>query len=333
MNVQTVQREVPGRWTQFKGATGNPQGPNPRLSPDAAPRDRPIFSNLEAMGDVQGPAVEVLKTELTKARAASKPAVEVEIDQCRKFIARSEKRIRELDTQRAEECVVKTEAQERLEMHRARQASTEDVQPVAKHVLRQKSEYLWEMDNGEVHCIPQGEGGEQGDPMMPLLCSLGQHGALETVNDRLTRGGRLLAFLDDTFIVTPTAAEVGPAYGHVREALRNHSGIHIHVGKTKTWNRAGNRPAICDMLERIAQRVNPRAKVRRGSQVPTADQGMKVLGTSLGHEDNVARHLESVAGATCPVGAHTQGPRRPQRMVAVVALRFSTCKLPAPLSV
>ena len=178
------------------------------------------------------------------------------------------------------------------------------------------SEYLWEMDNGEVHRIPQGEGGEQGDPMMPLLYSLGQHGALEAVNDRLTRGERLLAFLDDTFIVAPIAAEAGPAYGHVREALMNHCGIHIHVGKTKTWNRAGNRPAICDMLERIAQRVNPRAKVWRGSQVPTADQGMKVLGTPLGHEDYVARHLESVAGATCPVGAHTQGPRRPERMVA-----------------
>ena len=77
MNVQMVQREVPGRWRQFKGVTGNPQGPKPRLSPDAA---REIAQSsvtrfekaLEAMGDVQGPAVEVLKTELTKARTASK---------------------------------------------------------------------------------------------------------------------------------------------------------------------------------------------------------------------------------------------------------------------
>ena len=88
------------------------------------------------------------------------------------------------------------------------------------------SECLWEMDNGEVHRIPQGEGGEQGDPVMLLLYSLGQHGALEAANDRFTRGERLLAFLDDTFIVTPTAAEVGPAYGHVCEALRNRCGIH-----------------------------------------------------------------------------------------------------------
>ena len=52
------------------------------------------------------------------------------------------------------------------------------------------SEYLWEMDNGDMHRILQGEGGEQGDPMMPLLYSLGQHGTLEAVNDRFstTRG-------------------------------------------------------------------------------------------------------------------------------------------------
>ena len=37
--------------------------------------------------------------------------------------------------------------------------------------------------------------------MMPLLYSLGQHGALEAANDRLTRDERL-------FIVIPTAAEV-----------------------------------------------------------------------------------------------------------------------------
>ena len=94
--------------------------------------------------------------------------------------------------------------------------------------------------------------------------------------------------------MTPTAAEVGTAYGHVREALRNHYGIHVHVGKTKIWNGAGNRPAICDMLERIAQTVNPRAKVWRGSQVLTAEQGMKVLGTPLEHEDYVVRHEEAV---------------------------------------
>ena len=32
----------------------------------------------------------------------------------------------------------------------------------------QPSTHLWEDDVGEVHTVPQGEGGEQGDPLMPL---------------------------------------------------------------------------------------------------------------------------------------------------------------------
>ena len=48
---------------------------------------------------------------------------------------------------------------------------------------------------GRVHTITQGEGGEQGDAMMPLLFSLGQHTALERVQ-RSLREGDLFAFLD-----------------------------------------------------------------------------------------------------------------------------------------
>ena len=33
------------------------------------------------------------------------------------------------------------------------------------------SSHVWEDENGTVHTILQGEGGEQGDPLMPLLFS------------------------------------------------------------------------------------------------------------------------------------------------------------------
>ena len=39
------------------------------------------------------------------------------------------------------------------------------------------SEYIWEDNEGVHHTILQGEGGEQGDPLMPALFSLGQHRA------------------------------------------------------------------------------------------------------------------------------------------------------------
>ena len=60
--------------------------------------------------------MEVKKADLVKARAASKkPSVEVEIDECRKFISRAERRIRELDTEREKEQVSLVGAQESLE--------------------------------------------------------------------------------------------------------------------------------------------------------------------------------------------------------------------------
>ena len=52
----------------------------------------------------------------------------------------------------------------------------------------QPSRYLWEDESGMVHTICQGEGGEQGDALMPLLFSLGQHAALEAVHRRLMEG-------------------------------------------------------------------------------------------------------------------------------------------------
>ena len=61
---------------------------------------------------------------------------------------------------------------------------------------------LWEDDFGGVHSVFQGEGGEQGDPLMPMLFSLGQHAPLMAFAGRLQDGEKLLAFLDDLHIVT-----------------------------------------------------------------------------------------------------------------------------------
>ena len=55
------------------------------------------------------------------------------------------------------------------------------------------------------------------------------------------------------------------------------------------------RPPGCDVLEQIARTVNPTARVWRGSGVPTEQQGMKILGTPLGHPDFVWRHLAELA--------------------------------------
>ena len=64
---------------------------------------------LEALGDVAGAAVEVLKAKLTKGKAACGGCGTQSVSQVHCL-----RRIRELDTQSAEECVLKTEAQERV---------------------------------------------------------------------------------------------------------------------------------------------------------------------------------------------------------------------------
>ena len=88
------------------------------------------------------------------------------------------------------------------------------------------------------HSIPQGEGGEQGDAMMPFLFCLGQHEALQVAHRGLRAGEFLFAFQDDIYMAT-NPERVGPVYAMVQGALRQEAGISIHVGKTKIWNQAG----------------------------------------------------------------------------------------------
>ena len=71
--------------------------------------------------------------------------------------------------------------------------------PFVSQFYGSPSTYLWEDDEGVVHEISQGEGGEQGDALMPALFSLGQHSALEAIQARLRPSERLMAFLDDIY--------------------------------------------------------------------------------------------------------------------------------------
>ena len=64
------------------------------------------------------------------------------------------------------------------------------------------SSHLWDDDEGETHEIKQGEGREQGDALMPLLYTLGQHQGLQAVQSQLRSSERLFAFLDDIYVVS-----------------------------------------------------------------------------------------------------------------------------------
>ena len=86
----------------------------------------------------------------------------------------------------------------------------------------QPSRYAWTDEDGSRTWIEQAEGGEQGDPLMPLLFSLGIKGALATVQSQLQEGEHLFAFLDDVYSLCPPA-RVCVIYAALEQALRDHS--------------------------------------------------------------------------------------------------------------
>eukprot|EP00973_Karenia_brevis_P005208 715035-Karenia_brevis.AAC.1 len=48
----------------------------------------------------------------------------------------------------------------------------QQILPYCRMAYCRQSQYIWRDDEGEQHVILQGDGGEQGDPLMPALFSL-----------------------------------------------------------------------------------------------------------------------------------------------------------------
>ena len=98
--------------------------------------------------------------------------------------------------------------------------------------------HLWSDDAGEVHEIEQGEGGEQGDPLMPALFSLAQHRALLTASARLHAGDHIFAFLDDLYVDT-TKERARTSFDTVTSEVETKAGVRTHLGKLRLWSKAG----------------------------------------------------------------------------------------------
>ena len=102
-----------------------------------------------------------------------------------------------------------------------------------------------------------------------------------------------MAYLDDNYVVSGPD-RVGDVHAALEEELFTHCHIRVHAGKTRMWNVAGIRRDACDVLECLAA-CHDSGPVWRGSDVHTYQQGVKILGTPLGHADFVQAELESVA--------------------------------------
>ena len=64
------------------------------------------------------------------------------------------------------------------------------------------SRFLWTDQDGVVHEIIQGEGGEQARTLMPALFALAIHNSLVAADMELAGGESLMSFLDDIYFMT-----------------------------------------------------------------------------------------------------------------------------------
>ena len=147
------------------------------------------------------------------------------------------------------------------------------VLPFVRQFYGSPSRYLWIDDESKVHSIPQGEGGEQGDAMMPLLYALGQHAAVTSITSKLEDSEKIFAFLDNIYVVCKPH-RVAIIFEMIRVELWDHAKIRINDGKTKVWNNGGITPAGIETLG---------DDVWRGSStLPEPSWGLNILGLQSG---------------------------------------------------
>ena len=119
--------------------------------------------------------------------------------------------------------------------------------PFARQFYSSPSVYTWCDDDGCPHEVIQGEGGEQGDPLMRAFYALAQHDALCDLQGQLRDGEAVFAFLDDVYIVA-LPERTRALYDALSNALWDRARIRLHEGKTRIWNAAGEEPpAVADL--------------------------------------------------------------------------------------
>ena len=87
--------------------------------------------------------------------------------------------------------------------------------------------------------ILQGDGGEQGDALMPGLFCLALWRALSEIQSNLPATAHVLAYLDDIYIICDRA-DVVNSFNVARNILHVFCNININMGKLAAWSRTAN---------------------------------------------------------------------------------------------
>ena len=192
----------------------------------------------------------------------------------------------------------------------------EQILPFVKAFYGQPSTYLWEDDSGEVHTIPQGEGGEQGDPLMPYSSALAS--TLLSPQRRRPSWKRERSSSHSWTICTSFADPRGLEPFSI--SWRDRCGS--IPGSLSTWGRQRCGTGVGFSLQRVlhCRVLQSRFAPPRGdSKLPTHQQGFKVLGIPSGP-------MASAAFVAIPSMKETRIDPQPFRLLFLRRLR-----LPLPL--
>lgn len=163
-------------------------------------------------------------------------------------------------------------------------ASLHDLMPFVKQWYNGPTRLSWQDGTGTVHEILQGDGGEQGDALMPGLFCLALRSALDEIQQALPAGATILAYLDDIYVIC-AHGDTHACYEVVRSTLLRSCNININMGKLAAWGigRNDSPPGLVELGE----------NVWKGNLAET-DQGIKVLGTPVGTEAYIAEFGRAV---------------------------------------
>ena len=130
---------------------------------------------------------------------------------------------------------------------------------------------------------PTREGGELGDPLMPMLSVLGQHRALVAIQALLWEGECVFAFFDDICVVC-SPERVIDIHAIIQQSFFAHARISVHPRQ----NASVEPRRCCSVGHRHHHSSGQSAgskcsSLERSQELPATRQGLKVLrGLQLG---------------------------------------------------
>ena len=190
--------------------------------------------------------------------------------------------------------------------------------PFVRMFCGDTSSYWWEDDGGVSHLIRQGEGGEQGDALTSSHWASTQYSKQSRGSSALVNGCSRTWTI---FTSCPHLTESEQSTPSCNMSCSRMLGSACMARrKSGTWLGSDQKPVMC--WSRLPKQPTPQLSCGEGgSEFPSVQQGIKILGAPLGHPDFVPAHLERTTAEHAVLLADSVGAGRPVCVASVAQAR------------